>query len=568
MSARRKNVIWLQLDTLRSDFLGFGGCRPSPSPVLDACFAGGLAAVNAFSTGCPTQMAMPGFMTSTLPLDCGGYNLGIRDRPDTVAEVFQRHGYHTISLNPGRAGSLEGGYARGFARFGRYWGALGFLEHIKRFERHLYLAHESGQKSSAECAAILQPVLAEMFPAARDYAREKIAEIRDRRIGVSPNTAFTADECAEFLDVVTREEAAFSADQAGYIGDMVRRVRERGAPSRLLNFIRRLRGLPYLEAMPILRQTQRMEERCDARKRAIAAALPTAAPGLEMDASQFEFPSLGFLLDELGREIEAAGDRPFFAYLVSCDVHPEPNFVTYERHADRGVIGGELEAVAQFAREASARGASRDEVRYLASVRYVDLQVARLTAMLRARGLLDDTVLLLMSDHGTNAPGKPARINARATNSFYDEFFRIPLAYTGPGIGPRVHAGLCSALDVAPTLLGLVDLPSPASFKGASIVNAATPGRAHVFMEHMGAGICDFDDKPMTVAVRSLVCKVVYEMAGRRSPAPGFVRECYDLRRDPDEQENLAASAPALSEARPLIAAAEQRVAEIRAQLR
>lgn len=113
----KKNVILLSIDSLRFDRLGFGGHKPSPSPNIDRLMASGLSLTQCFATGCPTQFSMPGLHTSTLPLDKGGYNLGIRNRGITLAEIFKESGYKTGALISGLALGRMYGYNRGFDDF-------------------------------------------------------------------------------------------------------------------------------------------------------------------------------------------------------------------------------------------------------------------------------------------------------------------------------------------------------------------------------------------------------------------------------------------------------------------
>ena len=50
------------------------------------------------SNGMITQVSLPTILTQTYPLDFGGYNLGIRDRPKSIIEIFKEENYRTAFI--------------------------------------------------------------------------------------------------------------------------------------------------------------------------------------------------------------------------------------------------------------------------------------------------------------------------------------------------------------------------------------------------------------------------------------------------------------------------------------
>ena len=106
---------------------------------------------------------------------------------------------------------------------------------------------------------------------------------------------------------------------------------------------------------------------------------------------------------------------------------------------------------------------------YLASIRWVDEALEHLTQMLEHRGLLDDTVLVLASDHGETF-GE----NQRYGHAFnvQSPVLRVPLVVKLPfDVAGRRVQSLVRNLDIAPTLLELAGVPIPAGFEGESLVS-------------------------------------------------------------------------------------------------
>jgi arylsulfatase A-like enzyme len=109
------SVVLISIDATRPDVLLDG--ETTPAPFLRDLFEENFTLTSCFSTGYPTQFALPGLMSSTLPLDHGGYDYGIRDRPTAVAEVFADRGYDTVALVNGFMTGRLFSYNRGFETY-------------------------------------------------------------------------------------------------------------------------------------------------------------------------------------------------------------------------------------------------------------------------------------------------------------------------------------------------------------------------------------------------------------------------------------------------------------------
>jgi arylsulfatase A-like enzyme len=105
-------------------------------------------------------------------------------------------------------------------------------------------------------------------------------------------------------------------------------------------------------------------------------------------------------------------------------------------------------------------------------IRMVDGQVADVLAWLRAAGLLERSVVALLSDHGDGWSGDPHD----RTNAHGDDFRslwanRIVLGIRAPGLQPARHAAFVRIQDVHPTLLELAgEAPAAAAVDGRSLM--------------------------------------------------------------------------------------------------
>jgi choline-sulfatase len=122
--------------------------------------------------------------------------------------------------------------------------------------------------------------------------------------------------------------------------------------------------------------------------------------------------------------------------------------------------------------------------------------------------------------------------------SFYEETMRVPLIFNGPGLGASGHTvrGLCSLLDILPTLCDYAGIPIPKETEGQSLYPALTTGaddaslREAVFAHW-------FSEWGHTIEPGRMVRTHTYKYTHYRE---GFGEELYDLSADPGEVANLA----------------------------
>ena len=111
---------------------------------------------------------------------------------------------------------------------------------------------------------------------------------------------------------------------------------------------------------------------------------------------------------------------------------------------------------------------------YYAKIENLDWNIGRIVAMLKTEGLYENTVILFFSDHG-DMHGSHAQFHKFSP---YEESLRILFIIAGGGVPVYSHrtsshawsGGFSNALvnhvDIAPTTMGLCNLPKPAWMEG------------------------------------------------------------------------------------------------------
>ena len=238
--------------------------------------------------------------------------------------------------------------------------------------------------------------------------------------------------------------------------------------------------------------------------------------------------------------LDAAGDDPFAMFLGL--VRPHLDWVVPQEYLDLYpvedivlpfTLDGDLSDVPEFMRslvfddlqqEVLDAGVWQAALQgYFASITFADAMLGRVLDAMEANGQLDDTMILLWTDHGYHLGDK----DNWQKFTLWEEAARAPFVLALPGAaddGQRV-AQPVELVDMMPTVLDLMGLAAPEGLSGRSL-------RAFI------------DDPSFTddgVAITTM-----YGSASIRSGEWRYIRyedgstELYDLANDPNEWHNLA----------------------------
>lgn len=241
--------------------------------------------------------------------------------------------------------------------------------------------------------------------------------------------------------------------------------------------------------------------------------------------------------------------QPFFAYLHLMDVHgpydaPREDFDALRDSPSLGSpyhlteeevdgISGYLKRI-PWAQTEEARELLNWRAHYAAGIRDFDRRFSSFIERLRTSGRLDQTYLVLTSDHGDELFEHRGWDHG---HSLFDHQLHVPLFIRRPhGEGARVVENVVSIIDIMPTLLSIAGIEPPASLQGRNL--------SRLFAASFTDSPDDNDDnevshgtatsdRPGLHAVRTRRHKLIFDLD------TGETR-LFDVESDPGEQENLA----------------------------
>jgi len=175
---------------------------------------------------------------------------------------------------------------------------------------------------------------------------------------------------------------------------------------------------------------------------------------------------------------------------------------------------------------------------YDQEIRYLDDGIGSLLGALDDLGLAEDTLVLLVADHGTSLTEQRIFFEH---HGLYDCTIHVPLIWRWPGRVPRGVRlpSLLHMSDVAPTLLEAVGLGAPEEMEGVSAwkqVTGEQPAGGHRQVISLQ---CTWQAK---WSLRTDRYKLIVARDGGLRGGPPL--ELYDLVADPAEENDIAQARP------------------------
>ncbi|WP_340110675.1 sulfatase family protein [Maribellus mangrovi] len=171
--------------------------------------------------------------------------------------------------------------------------------------------------------------------------------------------------------------------------------------------------------------------------------------------------------------------------------------------------------------------------KYLGLVSLFDDEVGRIIQALKDKGIYDNALIIVTADHGEMLGSHCLW----QKNCMYEESARVPFVIKFPSdFKPAVNETdeVVSLMDVWPTLIDYLKIPDAAETDGISfmpVVNGKTIDRKPVFIQYDGNGAYGNNQRCIVQDDFKLILDTFKDEI--------FV-ELYNIRKDPEEKDNLA----------------------------
>jgi arylsulfatase A-like enzyme len=249
--------------------------------------------------------------------------------------------------------------------------------------------------------------------------------------------------------------------------------------------------------------------------------------------------------------LRANKGEPFFLFVHFYDLHADykslPDYGELFPSDYEGPADGTQKQLTRYA-TGHIEGWGEEEARHLArlydaGVRQLDDRLGRLFEYLKSEGVWEETLIVLTSDHGEEFLDHGSVDHGR---TLYEEQLHVPLVLVGPGVprGLRV-AGNVSLIDIVPSALSMLGLPVPEDLEGVDLSRAwreagAWPVERPMFAEADRWTAMQEGDYKRSVRREHLKLHYLHSSGAKL---------LFDLSRDPDELEDIAAEHPEVVEA-------------------
>lgn len=242
-------------------------------------------------------------------------------------------------------------------------------------------------------------------------------------------------------------------------------------------------------------------------------------------------------------------DRPFFLFINYMDAHspylPSPPFDTlwpgkeeiFKPDWYRKTFG----EVMTLKRKITEKESNHLNSQYDGEIAYLDSHIGELITRLKERGLHENSLIIITSDHG-EAFGE--RNFMQHGFAVYQDQIYVPLIIKYPNTKEACEVNeSVNSVDIMPTVLDMLGYEIPEEVQGRSLLELETLKSRFIITESFPNPLVinwhrRFDRTERAIFSGSL--KYITSTAGKR--------ELYDLSKDPDEKRNLYNSADSTSE--------------------
>lgn len=561
------NVIFILVDSVFSECLGRNRTDESSTPFIDSLINEGLFADNVYSYAPYTDAATIGLYCGIPTLEKLGYYFGINIAENNHFKLFSERGYETIGLYyPYYLVSSKTKkyidhvvYTGGF-KYGSVWGGkleyyakekenreltnqeylliekcmdlvfdswLTFYKDIKESETaRIIVGSLKTNEMKSEGESGLKEEYQKYLANKRQYIDELLNQGMNHRLAFLNDYDYGKEKDKQFLKDIYAENRRFF--------DKVQRV----------NFTKNIVNNPISIKKSLHSIKKAIFDRDKTYMRYIGNYGMLLAGCKLMEKRSLgkrdwqEVASLDNQINAMFKVLENRDDsKPFYASLHVLEPHHNVSFFSFDSF-DKGLIKKEIEYLEPLVKNCGRKFSGN--LLYQLSLRYVDFCIKDMFERLKSKGLLDNTTVVLVADHGTSYTFSPTR--TKVVNTFHKENYNIPLLIWSKNLSSSAkgkYSGFFSSEDILPTLCKTLGLDIPEDYKG-KVIFEEKEGRPYIITEYMGPGVPDMISREVWISIRNNDYVIAYKNSISRSLNKQQPFLIYDLNKDKLEENGFS----------------------------
>jgi len=559
-----KNAITILVDSVIWDCVGTTRCKVSPTPFLDSLKKESVTATKMYSHGPYTDAATRSLYTGRRCLDDFAYYFKVNTSPTNHYKVFHDNGYDTYGLyypyymvGAGMKQYIDHTYYTAGFIFGSEWGGCFYY----------YADLIKTRKLNQEELILLRKRIELMLDVWEDFYVDVIE--KPETVGMIKDVIGNYDVHSA-LQVIREEKRKFAKNKEDYIYDFLAKGKEHvlatldgiDVDSKVdrsflseeiydyykdfFSYAKRInfkanwwRNKPSMtRAFKCMFKFLKSKDKNDIMMLANYLMCINTFENVKKQSQGHwqDLPSARTQLN-FAKEVinNRKGDKPFYMSLHFLEPHNYVSFFSFDRQ-NRGELDEEFEMLYNYCKELGSDFIGN--LAYFLSIRYSDYCIEQFCNSLKEQGLWNNTVLTILSDHGSSYSFYP--LHGAHVNCFDEECYHVPVLIRVPGGNPVEITSYHNSVDTMPTLYDLMGFDKPKEVIGHTMLDRSKEEKDYVMTEYMGPGCPDLLSRPIWFSIRDKNYCVGYKVGIYQAFEDGELSEVYDLTKDPHGFNNIA----------------------------
>lgn len=554
-----KNVIFLVIDSLGFEYLNSDFAKSVSAPFLNKLREDYLSVEQMYSQAPFTEAAVMGLCCGQKTLDHNGYLRRIQDAENNLFEVFHKNGY-TVFNNSIQPYCMTKCLFQGIDY--PYITEFINVDGIKSYRLNHYSALYASNSLTQDDYDFLYDLIDDFFESYCDLLRMLI-----EKSPIVELIAKAIPEESEFqnsLKIAEDERLRYEQNKRGYIDALL--SHENDSIFHFRKFEQSRKADPQTKTY-FIRESKRLHRKigrmylkhnvCNKSLKVLTNSLKKLIRNFNKSGIRdFLISSYSILNSKIDLDLkyrfqktydrfksanslntrlnhflnwheQYKDGKPYFAYIHVDDIHSPEMFFSYDSD-DKTLLQNEIYQAEELLNRLPKN--HKGNLVYELGLKYVDTKIKDFYQELEKRGSLDDTILIITSDHGYSYYNYPVRENY--VKNFYLENYHIPFIVVDNERKKVKVDGFYQSYDILTSLCDLLGISMEKESAGKSFFSENT-NRNYVTMEYMGGGCPDIKRRPLQYAIFDEELFVSAE-SSLAQPIDGTkIKQIFDMKKDP-----------------------------------